>query len=139
MKTYSKKGFTLVEIMVVMAIIAVLATLVIGAVQLARRTATETTHRSNARAVQTALEGSFAKYRAYCATSVTSGRATCGSNISFMTISGSAQLNVRLGTAYTGGSCATTNAGGGSVTVSASSYIITPQNNDCTEALTHRR
>lgn len=61
-----QKGFTLIELVVVMAIIAVLALLVIGAIIVARRTATETTNRSNMKTVQTALEATFAKYKTYC-------------------------------------------------------------------------
>jgi prepilin-type N-terminal cleavage/methylation domain-containing protein len=62
----NKKAFTLIEVMVVMAIIAVLAILIIGAIQLARKTATETTARSNAKGVQTALERVYATNKVYC-------------------------------------------------------------------------
>ena len=68
MKLTNKKGFTLIELMVVMAIIAVLAVLILGAVQLARNTSTETIHRSNAKGVQTALEANYAKNKRYCGT-----------------------------------------------------------------------
>jgi prepilin-type N-terminal cleavage/methylation domain-containing protein len=50
------KGFTLVEIMVVMAIIAVLSVLIIGGITLTRKTAIETRHRANAKIVQMILE-----------------------------------------------------------------------------------
>lgn len=50
------KGFTLIELVVVMAIIAVLAVLIIAAIQAARRAATETQNRGNARTVETAME-----------------------------------------------------------------------------------
>lgn len=75
----NKKAFTLIEVMVVMAIIAVLAVLIIGAIQLARRTSTETTHRSNAKTVQTALERQYAQFKEYCdpAPVVGSGQLDC--------------------------------------------------------------
>lgn len=60
-----KKGFTLIELVVVMAIIAVLAVLIIGAITVARRTSTETIHRSNARTVQTATEAYYTKAKSY--------------------------------------------------------------------------
>jgi prepilin-type N-terminal cleavage/methylation domain-containing protein len=66
MKKTNKKAFTLIELMVVMAIIAVLAVLIIGAILLARHTATETQNRSNAQSVQAALEAQFTKYKEYC-------------------------------------------------------------------------
>lgn len=88
-KTY--KGFTLIELMVVMALMAVLAVLVLGAVQLARNTATETIHRSNAKAVQTALEANYAKYKVYCADSPASDQLDCQE----------ADVTYSLATAYT--------------------------------------
>lgn len=59
------QGFTLIEVVVVMAIIAVLAALIIGAITVARNTAEETIHRSNAHAIQVALEAMYAKTRSY--------------------------------------------------------------------------
>ncbi len=85
------KGFTLIELMVVMALMAVLAVLVLGAVQLARNTATETIHRSNAKAVQTALEASYSKYKAYCASTPASDQLDCEE----------ADVTYSLSTAYT--------------------------------------
>jgi prepilin-type N-terminal cleavage/methylation domain-containing protein len=73
------KGFTLIELMVVMALMAVLAVLVLGAVQLARNTANETINRSNAKAVQTALESDFARNKNYCGGT---GRLACGTEYS---------------------------------------------------------
>ena len=60
-----RKGFTLIELVVVMAIIAILSLLVVGAIIVARNTATETANRSNAKVVQTALEAKFASNRTY--------------------------------------------------------------------------
>lgn len=56
-----KRGFTLIEVVVVMAIIAVLAVLVTGAITVARRTSRETTNRANAKVVQTAMEAYVAR------------------------------------------------------------------------------
>jgi type IV pilus assembly protein PilA len=130
--TQRKKGFTLIELMVVMAIIAVLAVLMIGAIQLARSTATETTHRSNGKTIQTALESTYAKYKMYCGG--TSG-VTCTTSTAttpFDTIDG--QLNVTLNTSSTAGSCvlpAGANAGGGRVSVTSTTYKIIPVNSNC--------
>ncbi len=64
-KLKEKQGFTLIELVVVMAIIAILAVLIIGAITIARHTATETANRSNARTVQTALEAYYASNKNY--------------------------------------------------------------------------
>lgn len=64
-KIKNRQGFTLIEVVVVMAIIAVLALLVIGAITVARNTAKETAHRSNAKTLQSALEAYYAKNRNY--------------------------------------------------------------------------
>lgn len=77
-----EKGFTLIEIVVVMAIIAVLASLIVGAINVARHTATETANRSNARTIRSCLESYFAKFRAYCE----SGGSVSCSNQGFSTI-----------------------------------------------------
>lgn len=61
-----KGGFTLIELVVVMAIIAILAVLIIGAIIVARRVSTETTNRSNAKTVQTGLEAFYSRYKNYC-------------------------------------------------------------------------
>ncbi len=131
-----KQGFSLIEIMVVMAIIAVLATLVIGAVQLARRTATETTHRSNAKTIQVALEANYAKFRYYCGQT---GEIACGT-YSFSAAAGATtpavtnNLGVSLGSAFC---TAVGQLGGGSVTINTTSYTISPQNFDCSAVLTN--
>ena len=61
-----KRGFTLVELMVVMAIIAVLSTLIIAAIQAARHGSEETVHRNNQRSVEAAAEALFMKNGTYC-------------------------------------------------------------------------
>lgn len=61
-----KKGFTLIEIVVVMTIIAVLAALVVGAIMISKRMATETANRQNARTLRTCLEAYSAKYKKFC-------------------------------------------------------------------------
>lgn len=60
-----QKGFTLIELVVVMAIIAVLALIIIGAIILARRTSIETANRGNARTIQTAMESYYARSKSY--------------------------------------------------------------------------
>lgn len=60
-----KHGFTLIELVVVMAIIAVLSMLIIGAIVMARRVSIETTHRSNLRTVRVALEAKYANDKKY--------------------------------------------------------------------------
>jgi prepilin-type N-terminal cleavage/methylation domain-containing protein len=71
-----KKAFTLVEIMVVMGIIAVLATLIIGGISIARKTAAESTNRTNAKSLETALEIYYAKNKKYCVPSNDANAAT---------------------------------------------------------------
>jgi prepilin-type N-terminal cleavage/methylation domain-containing protein len=134
-----KKGFTLVEIMVVMAIIAVLATLILGAIQLARTTATETAHRTNAKTIQTALEANYAKYRAYCSDS---SKLKCPLNptsgISFEKAADETNgLSVSLAKSIntTATACISPNgarAGGGAITyLSANAYVIHTANAAC--------
>jgi len=124
--TQSKKGFTLIELMVVMAIIAVLAVLMIGAIQLARSTATETTHRSNAKTLQTALESNYAKAKVYCGNT---GGLSCNTAVDFTAASNT--LGVTLGTAASG--CPADEAGGGRITtITTTSYVLAPANAGCT-------
>ncbi len=51
-----RKGFTLVEIVIVMAIIAILAALVVGAIGIARKQARDTQRINDMRTLQTAME-----------------------------------------------------------------------------------
>jgi len=119
----NRKAFTLIELMVVMAIIAILAVLIIGAVQLARKTATETTHRSNGKTVQTALEGNFARAKVYCGN--TGGPACAAATFAATATT----LGVNLASAS---ECSGNYAGGGRVsTLTASSYVIEPGDSNC--------
>lgn len=77
-KKIHKYAFTLIELMVVMAIIAVLATLIIGAITIARHVATETAHRSYAHTVQTALESYYGRAKGYPNNCVEMGGHTLG-------------------------------------------------------------
>ena len=121
--TQNKKGFTLIELVVVMALIAILAALGVGAIIVARNTAKETTHKSNAKTIQTGLEAYFAKNGNYPATTGT---------VSFTTAATSAN-NVTL--ALTPECTVATQAGGGTVTYTATGYIITSFDAICTTAL----
>jgi|GEM_PF-1772161 len=66
MKTNTiKKGFTLIELVVVMAIIAVLGSLTVSAIVIAKKTATLTSIKNDARTLNTALEAYRARYKTY--------------------------------------------------------------------------
>ena len=143
------RGFTLIELMVVMAIIAVLATLIIGAVQLARNTATETANRANVHSIETALESNYSKYRRYCypgsGTAQQTGELACTSasvtGYSVSTASTTFSPNVTLGTGYstTGTHCVAAGsgtdadlAGGGRITtLNTDGYILAVASSNC--------
>ena len=57
----TKKGFTLIELVVVMAIIAILSTIIVGAILAARNAATQTQRTGAVRTVETALESRATK------------------------------------------------------------------------------
>ncbi|MEK7447226.1 MAG: prepilin-type N-terminal cleavage/methylation domain-containing protein [Patescibacteria group bacterium] len=61
MNSKKNQGFTLIEVVVVMAIIAVLAVLVTGAIGIARRMARDTTRRADLRTLNTALVAFYTK------------------------------------------------------------------------------
>ena len=63
--TKNKKGFTLVELVVVMAIIAVLVALALFAINAARLQGRNTERRSNIQAFKVALESYFSAHREY--------------------------------------------------------------------------
>lgn len=62
---YSKNGFTLIELVVVMAIIAIIATLGVGAIIVARNTARLTVHKKNAEVIHAAFESYLVAHGVY--------------------------------------------------------------------------
>ncbi|MEK7447242.1 MAG: type II secretion system protein [Patescibacteria group bacterium] len=66
-----KEGFTLIELVVVMAIIAVLAVLVIGAITIVQKASRNTKYRNDGKTVRDLLEAYYAK----------KGRYPCGINV----------------------------------------------------------
>ncbi len=73
-KTHSimsqEDGFTLIELVVVMAIIAVLATLVVGAIKVARDIQTDTQRRSDVKNIRAGFEAWYAHNKSYPDTSI---------------------------------------------------------------------
>lgn len=69
-----RKGFTLIELVVVMAIIAILALIIVAAIQAARRQSINSQRTGNIQTVETALEARFAR----CGTYVGDGRCAEG-------------------------------------------------------------
>lgn len=123
-----QKGFTLIELMVVMAIIAVLAVLIIGAIQIARRSATETTNRANAKTVQTGMEAAYAKtkeYPTFTGVSLDSVKATLGISL----------VNTCGAGAQAEGDAVANTKGGGQITSTTTGYTITPYNYNCSAPL----
>ena len=119
------KGFTLIELVVVMALIAVLAALGVGAIIVARNTAKDTTNKSNARALRVGFEAFFAKNGQY---------PTAASGATFDATA--TILNVKLNTS----TCPAAKLGGGLVDYTTSAYTITPYlvngTTDCSLAAT---
>ncbi len=127
----TSQGFTLIEIVVVMAIIAALAALVVGAISIARRTAIETVHRSNARTIKAGIEAYYGRYKSYPPTTV----GMPGNSISFATIAdnGAGHLNVQLSSTPECHDPGGWGNGGGQVWISADStqYDIVPYDASC--------
>jgi prepilin-type N-terminal cleavage/methylation domain-containing protein len=123
-----RKGFTLIELVVVMAIIAILSVLVIGAITVARRTSTETANRGTAKSIQTGLEAYYAKNKQYPATTGTvtfdAIVATGGALNGMVTTQGAQCTGV-----------ATTWKGGGYVAYSATGYTLYIANWACNAEL----
>lgn len=63
--SFSKKGFTLIEVMVVMAIIAILSTLIVAAVGIISQSARNTKRLSDMRNIQMGLDAYKTKNRRY--------------------------------------------------------------------------
>ncbi|MDO8507143.1 MAG: type II secretion system protein [bacterium] len=111
MKKLNRQGFTLIELVVVMAIIAVLAVLVVGAITIARNTAKETTHRANAKAVQAGLEARYSRTKNY--TGISSGNLSAIA--SDTSVSAVLQMsNVCNNASYNGGGAVTFSTASGS-------------------------
>ena len=118
-------GFTLVELMVVMAIIAVLATLIIGAVSIARKSSVATVNRGNAKSLQIALEACYAATRAYPST--ITADSTFAAGAAFILAATAVCPGATL--TLSSGSCA---GGGGKITANTgTTYTITPLQGDC--------
>lgn len=131
--------------MVVMAIIAVLAVLFIGAITVARNSAKETTNRTNAKTLQIGLEAKFTTNQAYPVGSPTAA-------MSFTAAKAAGIANVELSnppvcptpyTGFDGGGVAyinntaftLTNLGptGNQKTYTGVNYVIIPANAGCTD------
>ncbi|RJO62016.1 prepilin-type N-terminal cleavage/methylation domain-containing protein [candidate division WS5 bacterium] len=122
-KLRNREGFTLIEVVVVMAIIAVLAVLVVGAIIIARNTAKETANRSNAKAVQTAFESKYAASRSY------PGNINGNCNVSAtLTALGLSSTSLSGSACSDTGGCVISNTGTGAT---SSTYTINVNTKDC--------
>ena len=122
-----RKGFTLIELVVVMAIIAILALMVIGAILVARASASRTQNINNANAIRAGIEADFAKHPN------TGYTARAGS---FQAVA--AGLGITLGSSVCN-AAASANEGGGTVTVTAGRigpYTVTPSDVTTAQACT---
>lgn len=129
-QTKQAKGFTLMELLVVMGIIAVLATLVIGAILTARNTAKETANRANAKAFQAGLESYYTRNRAYPVVAAANATFTDGTN-DIDTLNTAAILGTTVNLDTTTG-CA--NGGAYLYSSSAGGYDIRVLNSNCDAA-----
>lgn len=135
-----KSGFTLIEVIVVMAIIAVLAALIVGAVTLARNTAKETIHRGNAKTLQAGAEAHYSKHRyyPYDANCSDTPNDTCSFNDYASAIKAG---GIEIVTSFDNATeCTGVQAGGGQVKALAtagfkSGYHIIPSNANCNGSL----
>lgn len=120
-----KQGFTLVEIVVVMAIVSVLASIILGAIVITRNTAKETANRANAKAIQAAMEAARTRTNNYPSIGTAVPLSTAAANAALSDV----QLDVvnacTTGT-YNGGGRIVTNPNTGSP-----AYTITIGNSTC--------
>ena len=134
----SKKGFTLIELVVVMALIALLSLLVIGAIIAARRMVTETKHRNNGKSIQVGMEKFYASNKSYpVATNVRNGYTATAANNKFSDMATFLAVSIES-TATEAAACQTTGAagGGGKVALtSATAFSIKPWDWNCGVAL----
>ncbi|MDO8507184.1 MAG: type II secretion system protein [bacterium] len=139
MKEKKETGFTLIEIVVVMAIIAVLAVLVVGAISIARNMTKETTHRANARSIQTGMEAYYSRNRQF-PPATEGGNGLFGSeSISFEMVAANdpEYLNVSLSPASECDGPDEWGDGGGQVwiTTDRQHYTITPYDSGCSDEM----
>ncbi len=66
----TKRGFSIIELIIVMAIVSVIATLILAAIKTTKRTATETVHRSNAATLEDALISHYSRNHTYKPTAI---------------------------------------------------------------------
>lgn len=103
-KLENKQGFTLIELVVVMAIIAILAVLVIGAITIARRVMSDTTYTNDAKSVRDLLEAYRAKEGHYPCSSWNATSQTCTVNYSRINAYSFFDSSVQGNINYSGGS-----------------------------------
>jgi prepilin-type N-terminal cleavage/methylation domain-containing protein len=146
-----RKAFTLIELMVVMAIIAVLSTLIIGAISVARKTSKETTNRGNARSLETALEAFYAKNKSYCKSDSTDpaipkcnnstgcGVGNTGVCVTDMNTVAAKLVNAGLLNSTFTNSCKAGNkaAGGGAVYLNTNTFQIFVAKSDCADIVSN--
>jgi len=122
----NKKGFTLIELVVVMAVIAVLALVLIGAIIAARNTASNTANRANANTIRIGLEAHFARHNAYCGSAPMMPCLELGVGRTFTQVAAALNANLGTGSVTLGSSTANTaNAGGGRVTTASTGPSVT--------------
>lgn len=131
MKKSENKGFTLIELVVVMAIIAVLAMLIVGAIVVARNTAIETANRTNAKAIQAAMESAYSRTRTYPPFGTATTLEDAAANAALTGVDLDTNNACKTGTTYEGGGTIITNS-----TAGQPAYTITVAKYNCTSLLT---
>ncbi|MEI6266831.1 MAG: type II secretion system protein [bacterium] len=138
-KTAQKMGFTLAELMVVIALMAVLGTLIAGAIRLASDKAKVTAHQTNAKMIIAALEDGNSKFRVFCGTNMPTCSATTalttigtGTQVSFTAAAKSMGLEARLTQTS---ECSGTTAGGGVIAADSYRYYVLTADAACTKKI----